>query len=663
MTGKSKKWLRFRVASVLVLFLLLYVGLMSRAFQLQVVSGDTLGRLADRQHKKTLTLNPERRFIFDRDGQKLAATIMADSVYIDPSSIKDRRSTASRLASVLDVKERKVAKALSAKGSFRWVARQISPAEAERVRSLNIDGVHLVREPKRFYPHREMACHLLGFSGLDSNGLEGLELQYDGYLKGVPDEVLWGRDARGQKIYLSGDSRKAVADSSCSLFLTIDSKIQYIVESQLRSAVERTGAKGGSVVVMDPWTGEILAMSNEPRFNPNAFSAYSQESRRNRAVTDCFDPGSVFKPFVLAAAFEEGIIKETDTFDCENGSYVVGGKVIHEALNEKFEKLTPAEILKFSSNIGTVKIAAILGKEKLHQYVTSFGFGSKTGVDLPGESPGILRRPSEWRDVDFATIAFGQGVSVTAIQMASAMCAIANGGLLMKPHVVRCMVDTNGSVVKEFEPVTLRRVISKETSKRITSMLTGVVEGEGGTGGNARMANLSVAGKTGTAQKYDFSSGGYSPKSVEASFIGFLPAENPQLLILVILDEPKIDRWGGAAAAPVFRKVSEQILRCSGNGMDARESIAFSESENTAIIPVSAVADLAYAEEGGAGNEVEGAVPNFGGMSLREVIRISQRRGIKLKTAGSGWAISQNPAPGVIIQEDQPCYVLFGRGG
>ncbi|MBW2672796.1 MAG: PASTA domain-containing protein [Deltaproteobacteria bacterium] len=659
MSAKSRKWLRFRVASILVFFLILYVALVSRAFQLQVASGETLGRLANKQHKKSLTLYPERRFIFDRNGQKLAATIMADSIYIDPSSIQDRRKVASKLSSILGVKRQKIVKALANEGSFRWIARQISPVGAERIRALNLKGVHLIREPKRFYPHRETACHLLGFAGLDSTGLEGLELKYDEYLKSVPKKVVWGRDARGYKIYLDDDSGGTVGDRSCSLFLTIDSKIQYIVESQLKDAVKLTGAKGGSIIVMDPRTGEILAMANGPRFNPNTFSTYPADARRNRAVTDCFDPGSVFKPFIVAAALEEDLIGETDLFNCEDGAYVVGDRVIHEAQNEKFQELTLSEILKYSSNIGTIKVAERLGKERFHDYITMFGFGSKTGIDLPGESAGILRNPRDWQAVDFATMAFGQGISVTAIQLISAMSSIANGGVLMKPHVVRCMVDKKGVVVKEFKPVALRRVISTETSKKVTSILTEVVEGEGGTGRNARIVNLAVAGKTGTSQKFDFSLGRYSPKKVEASFIGFFPAEDPQMIIFVVLDEPKIKRWGGAAAAPVFKKVSEQILNCSRGSLEIREVDATEEGEEARIIQASTMTGMVYHDTG----DDESVIPDFEGMSLREVLRVAQSRGMEIKTAGSGWAMSQNPAPGVPVKGNQPCYVLFDRGG
>jgi len=656
MTAKSGKWLRFRVVSILLFFLVLYVALVSRAFQLQVVSGETLGKLADRQHKASLTLYPERRFIFDRNGQKLAATIMADSVYVDPSNVEDRTKVSSNLSSILGVKRQKITGALSNQGSFRWIARQISPVRTERIRTLKLKGVHLVQEPRRFYPHRELACHLLGFAGLDSTGLDGLESKYDEYLKGVPKKVVWGRDARGRKIYLSDDSGSAVDDRSCSLFLTIDSKIQYIVESQLKKAIEDTGAKGGTVIVMDPGTGEVLAMANEPLFNPNEFSIYPADARRNRAVTDCFDPGSVFKPFMAAAALEEGLVTETDIFDCENGSYTVGNRVIHDAQNEKFQELNLPDIIKHSSNIGSIKIAEKLGKEKFYHYIKMFGFGSKTGIDLPGESRGILRNSKDWTDVDFATIAFGQGVSVTAIQLVTAMSAIANDGVLMKPHVVRCMVDKKGSVVKEIEPVAVRRVISPETSHRITSILTDVVEE--GTGGNARIVNLSVAGKTGTSQKFDFDLGRYSARKVEASFIGFFPAEDPQMVILVMLDEPKIHRWGGAAAAPVFKEVSEQILRCFNNSMELREVAANENNEGVRIIQVSTDRETIYHDT----KVDESIIPDFEGMSMREVLKISQNRGIDIRIAGSGWVVSQNPAPGARIEENLPCYVLFDKG-
>ncbi len=657
MTKKSKKWLRFRVTSVLVLFLVLYIALLSRAFQLQIVSGKELKSLADKQHTKSLTLCPERGLIFDRNGEKLAMTVLADSVYIDPSMVKKRKEVSGKLSSTLCLEERDIRKKLLKPGNFRWIARQVSPLQAAQVRALDLDGVYTIQEPKRFYPHREMACHLLGFVGCDSAGLEGLELKYDSSLKYAPQKVVWGRDAKGNRIYLDERSTTLNDGRGHNLVLTVDSKIQYIVEMNLKGAVENTGAKGGNAIVMNPKTGEILAMTSFPRFNPNAYSQYPVASRRNRAITDCFDPGSVFKPFVAAAALEEGVVSESDVINCENGSYVVGDRVIHEAQMKHHEELFFPEILKYSSNIGTVKVAEMLGKEKFYKYITKFGFGSKTGVNLPGEIGGILRDPSKWRRVDFATMAFGQGISVTAIQLITAMSAIANKGVLMKPYIVKGLVNRQGEIIEQYEPEVVRRVISEDTAERITAILTDVVGGEGGTGERARIANVSVAGKTGTSQKFDFSLGRYSSKKVVASFVGFFPSEDPQVIVLVMLDEPKIKRWGGVAAAPVFKNISERIVSCYNRHLNLPDVVAERHAPELEIVQASMSEVIPRNED-----IDESLIPDFRGMSVREVLKVSQDRGIDVRLVGSGWAVDQKLAPGISAETDQPCYVLFNEG-
>ena len=657
MTKKSKKWLRFRVTSVLVFFLLLFVALVSRAFQLQIVSGKELKSLADKQHTKSLNLCPERGLIFDRNGEKLAVTVLADSVYVDPSMVKKNKKVSGKLSSILCLEDRDIRKKLLKPGKFHWIARQVSPLQAAQVRALDLDGVRTIQEPKRFYPHRELACHLLGFVGLDSAGLEGLELKYDNYLKYEPQKVVWGRDAKGTRIYLDERSANLNDGEECNLVLTLDSNIQYIVEMNLKGAVENTGAKGGNAIVMNPKTGEILAMASFPQFNPNAYSQHSVASRRNRAITDCFDPGSVFKPFVAAAALEEGVVSETDVINCENGSYVVGDRVIHEAQMKRHEELFFPEILKYSSNIGMIKVAEMLGKEKFYKYITEFGFGSKTGLDLPGEAKGILRNPSRWRRVDFATMAFGQGISVTAIQLITAMSAIANDGVLMKPYVVKGLVNRQGEIIEQYTPEVVRRVISEDTAKRITAILTDVVEGEGGTGERARITNVSVAGKTGTSQKYDSSLGRYSSKKVAASFVGFFPSEDPQVVVLVMLDEPKIKRWGGVAAAPVFRNISERIVSCYNRHLNLPDVVAERQAPELEIVQASMSAVIPRNEDAD-----ESLVPDFRGMSVREVLKVSQDRGIDVRIVGSGWAVDQKLVPGISAETDQPCYVLFNEG-
>ncbi|MBN2569256.1 MAG: transpeptidase family protein [Deltaproteobacteria bacterium] len=657
MNEKSKKWLRFRLATILGFSLILMIALISRAYQLQIMSGQALKSIADRQHTKKLALQIERGAIIDRNGQELAATILVDSVYADPSGIEDPGKISAKLSSALYVKKKEIINRLSRGRNFSWIARQISPDQAKRISALNLKGIHLIKEPKRFYPHKELASHLIGFSGFDSNGLEGLELEYDSFLKNVPDKALWKRDARGNRIYQKGQGRAIGDNGASNLLLTIDNKIQYIIEAQLKDAVKKTDAKGGTVIVMDPRTGGVLAMANMPQFNPNAFSRYSQDTFRNRAVTDVFDPGSIFKPFLAAAALEEGIAAETDIIDCENGSYKVKNVTIREAQLHKFKELTLREVLKYSSNIGSTKIAERLGKEKYFDYIEKFGFGSKTGIDLPGEVSGILRNADRWTEVDLATIAFGQGVSVTAIQLIAAISAIANHGVMMKPHVVKGMIDNNREVVREFKPQVVRRVVSPVTADIIKSIMVEVVED--GTGKRARMNDVTVAGKTGTSQKFDFSEGKYSSEKIVASFVGFLPAENPRIAILVMLDEPKTHKWGGEAAAPVFKSISEQMLRRFSRDIELREVVA-SEGVDTVEIVRAAVHDgmMASTEMENDGS----IVPNFTGMSVREVLNICRERGIDAEISGTGWAVSQKPLPGFPRKEYQSVHVVFGKG-
>lgn len=655
MTGKSKKWLRFRLATVLGFSLILLVALISRAFQLQIMSGQALKAMADRQHTRKLALHTERGTIIDRNGQELAATILVDSVYADPSKIGDPQGISEKLSSTLYVKKNKVMSQLARSRNFCWIARQISPKQAKEIDILNLKGVHLIQEPKRFYPHKELASHIIGFSGFDSSGLEGLELEYDSFLKNVPGKALWKRDAKGNRLYGKNHRGGMRANGTSNLILTIDSKIQYIVETELIKAVERVDAKGGTIIVMDPRTGEVLAMANMPRFNPNAFSKYPQDCFRNRAVTDVFDPGSIFKPFLAAAAIEEGIAEETDVIDCENGSYAVGDITINEALMKKYKKLTLREVLKYSSNIGSVKIAERLGKGKYYEYIEKFGFGAKTGIDLPGEVRGILRHYDQWTDVDFATVAFGQGVSVTAIQLLSAISAIANHGVLMKPHVVKGMIDKDGAVVDEFTPTVVRRVISPVTAERIRSIMAEVVED--GTGRSARMDDVAVAGKTGTSQKFDFSKGRYSSEKLVASFVGFLPAQNPRMSIFVMLDEPKKQKWGGQAAGPVFKSISEQIIRRFNQDIEMREVIANEDSGGLKIIQASVSESVIPETEQDAS-----VIPDFSGMSVREVLKMSRDMGIDVKISGTGWAVNQKPKPGFPKGEYLTMYVEFEKG-
>ncbi|HRS96782.1 MAG TPA: penicillin-binding protein 2, partial [Smithella sp.] len=381
MVRESKKLLKFRIIITMMFFLVLFVALISRAFQLQVLSGQKLKILAQRQHTAVLNLQPERGIIYDRNGEKLAVSIMADSVCADPSKIMDPRKASHYLAAILGLDEQAVFRKLSSPKNFCWLARRISPEQADSVRSAKIEGVFLVQEPKRFYPNGELAAHLLGFVGLDAVGLEGLEKKFDQSLRGKPERLSWARDAKGKKLFLRVEKNELSGAENTNLVLTIDNRIQHLVENHLREAVLSKGAKSGVAIVMDPKTGEILALANQLGFNPNNVEGLTPEKWRNRAITDVFDPGSTFKPFMVAAALEEKIIKESDRFYCENGSYKIANRVIHEANRKRYGILSVREILKYSSNIGSAKIAQKMGREKFYHYIQKFGFGSKTGIE------------------------------------------------------------------------------------------------------------------------------------------------------------------------------------------------------------------------------------------------------------------------------------------
>jgi cell division protein FtsI (penicillin-binding protein 3) len=656
MTVEEKKWLRFRIATLLSFFLILFIALITRAFQIQVLNGQSLKDRAERQHTTTLRVESERGIIFDRNGEKLAVSIMSDSVCADPSKIEDPRGTAAKVAVILNMDRETILKKFSGAKNFCWLARRITPDQAALVEQLDLDGVFIIKEPKRFYPNGELAGHLIGFVGLDASGLEGLELRFDEYLKGAPERLKWTRDAKGKRLYPRIDPAVSKQKESSNLILTIDSRIQYLVESQLKEAVQSKGAKGGLAVVMDPKTGEILALANEMGFDPNNFSKFGAGGGKNKVVTDCFDPGSTFKPFLAAAALEEGVYKETDQIYCENGNYAIANRVIHEAQRKRHGYLSFADVIKYSSNIGAVKISERLGKEKFYDYITRFGFGQKTGIDLPGETAGLLRPVQNWTRVDASTIAFGQGISVTAIQLISALSAIANQGVLMKPYIVRGLVDKQGQVIKKFTPMAVRQVISPQTAKRMTTLMTN------GTGKNARIVNVNVAGKTGTSQKFDFARHAYSSERVRTSFMGFFPAEDPQVAILVILDEPQRDKWGGVASAPVFKKIAEQILTCFKTHI--RNNPIYEEEKINRDVKLKLVAaDPAMDRQKNEQNPSdESIMPDFRGLTIRDALRKAKERGVELQIAGNGWAVNQVPAPGVAVGEPRYCTVSFSTG-
>ena len=556
MKRKSINWFKVRIIFITILLFFCFVFIVGRMFQLQVLKKEQLYKLAAQQHHVQIPLVPKRGTIYDNKGNELAVSIEVDSVYADSRKVIDVERTAKELSSVLQIDREELRERLKNRKTFEWVQRKISPKEVAEIKALSLPGVHFLKENRRFYPNMELAAHIIGFVGLDSKGLEGIEFQYDALLNGKGDVWTLERDARGREIVMDGVPVER-EDHHRNVFLTIDKHIQHVAETELSRSVQKWGAKGGMVIAMDPLTGKILAMASYPFFNPNQFIQYRSKSWRNRAISDTFEPGSLFKAFLAAAALEEKVVRPLDSFFCENGSYTVYDRTIHD--HSRHGWLTFQQIIKFSSNIGASKVGEKMGRERFYRYITSFGFGEKTRIGLPGEGKGIVHHPRYWSPVALDTISFGQGISVTGIQLAVALSAIANGGSLMRPYVVERITDEKGEVVQSFQPEVVRRVISEETAKKVIALLKATTE-KGGTGEEAVPAGYEVAGKTGTAQKVDTLLGGYSEDRYTSGFMGFAPADEPKLVLLVVIDEPQGSTYGGVVAAPVFKAIMEKML-------------------------------------------------------------------------------------------------------
>ena len=619
--ARQRRYLRLRLLLVGGVFAAALVVLLGRAVHLQVIRHQGLKARAQREFIKQVQIAPRRGIIFDRNQEELAVSLDVESVYAAPTRIDHPRRTGRRLARALGLPPRQVIAKLTRRRGFVWIARRVDPDQARAVRALNLPGVGLVKESRRFYPYTTLACHLIGFAGLDARGLEGLERQYDRVLRGRPHTLTSLRDALGRTIHLTPTALATLPEGH-HLMLTIDRNLQYQVEKVLAATVARYRAKGGMAVVMVPATGEILALASLPAFNPNVFARYPADTWRNRVVTDAFEPGSTFKAFVAAAALMSGRVSLETRFDCEEGSWRVGGRVIHDT--HPHGKMTLAEIVKYSSNIGAAKVGLAVGGEALYRAFRAFGFGSRTGVDLPGESPGILRRPRRWGPVELANICFGQGVAVTALQLVVAMSAIANQGLLMWPHVVRAELDSRARLVREVRPRVVRRVMSQREARLLTRMLVAVTE-SGGTGTRARVPGFTVAGKTGTAQKV-LPGGGYSQRDYISSFVGFLPAEDPKAAVLVVIDTPRGAHYGGTVAGPAFSLIARAALAALG------------VYERTVPVMVQAPAEAQAL--------AAGVTPDLRGLSLRQVVRLAGRKGLKLSLRGWGRVVAQVPEPG-----------------
>lgn len=537
------------------------VGL--RLVHLQIIESAELARRAERQQERLVKLEPKRGTIVDRLGRELAVSLDVESVYGVPTEVDNPRSVARQLGRILRENPAEFEKRLASDRRFVWLSRKVDPAKAAQVRRLDPRAIGLQTESRRFYPKKTLAGSVLGFTNIDNKGIEGVELWYDDMLRGVDGLVLAEKDARGRTVFPGGHGFQfRQPQPGKDITLTLDEVIQHIAEKELDRGLAEAKARGGVCIVMNPHTGEVLALSvrstlrGRGAFNPNEPTQYRPEEWRNRAVTDAFEPGSIFKVVTAAAALEEKLVHPQERIDCGAGSIQVADRVIRDA--HKNGVLTFTDVIAESSNVGTIKVAQRLGKARFAKYIDAFGFGKKTGIDLPGEIPGLTRDHRLWSGVSLASMSIGQEIGVTPIQMAGAFSAIANGGTLMKPYLVSEIGDSKDEERVAFGPVIAGRAISEGTSRALRQILQKVVES--GTGQKAKPASYTAAGKTGTAQKIDQRTGQYSKEDYVSSFVGFAPAAAPKLVIVVMVDSPVGVSWGGSVAAPVFRAVAEQSL-------------------------------------------------------------------------------------------------------
>ncbi|MBI4469708.1 MAG: transpeptidase family protein [Acidobacteria bacterium] len=659
---------RALILAVFVGFWMVSVG--ARLVYLQVLRHETMVDLAERQQQRTIRISPLRGTIFDRLGHELARSVEVESVFAVPAEMDDFSRAAAMLGQALNIKPEPLRDRLEDKKEFVWVKRKIPAEEAERVKQLRLPGVHFVTENKRYYPNGDLAAHVLGYTGLDEVGLDGVELSYDHHIRGEEAFAMVLKDARGR----SYDRSQTPAFKGQDVTLSIDAAIQLATERELTTAVHETQAASGCAIVMDPNTGEILALANVPTFDPNTFSSFPENRRRNRAIRDTYEPGSVFKIITYGAALQENLARPDENIDCFRGAITLAGHTIRD--HKPYGLLSVREALEHSSNVGAIRLGLRVGTERLAKYAGQFGIGRRSGVDLPGETRGLFRSADAWTPVSIGSISMGQEVGVNALQMLAAMSVVANDGVWVQPHVVKTIYSRAGEVLSQTEPER-RTVLTRRAARMLADMLEGVVLR--GTGKRAGLRGYTAAGKTGTAQQIDPQTRRYSKTRYVASFAGFAPLQNPQLAAIVILDGPKGDHMGGTVAAPVFKRIMETALHYLSVSPDSDDAgvstIAFNgefASEDTSGLEDNTMMAGGNLEETPAPVEVVAAeqsnrviakalMPDFSGRGIRSVAQDCTRLGLRLVASGSGKAIRQDPRPGTPVGAGTICKVDFGQ--
>lgn len=644
-----------------------------RLAQLQIGQHDELSTRAKNQQIGAVETSPTRGLLLDRQGRELARSVDTESFYADPREIKDVNGTARKIASVTGQnKEDLIAKISEAKNSnkkFIWLMRHISLETATKLDVMVLDGVYSRKEPKRYYPNDGLAAHVLGFVGTDEIGLGGVEQFYNEKIRGESGRVFYETDAKRRAF----ESYEVQPHPGQTVVLTIDQSIQFRAEQALFAAVENAHAKSGTAIVMDPHTGEILALANAPAFDPNEPGNEPPEVRTNWALQNIYEPGSTFKVVAYSAALEKGLVQPDDKIDCLNGSITVAGRLIHDG--HPYGVLSIADALAKSSNVGAIKLGLLVGNESMYDFAKRLGFGSRTGIDLPGESAGIFRPVGRWQPSSIGSIAIGQEVGVTPLQMATAYSVIANGGNWVRPHVVREMRSPDGSIMYQAKPE-VRPALKAETVAKLRGMMEGVTLH--GTARKAQVEGYTAAGKTGTAQKIDPKTHAYSATKYIGSFVGFAPVSNPAVVIIVVIDEPQGAYHGGDVAAPVFREIAEQILPELSVTPDvetktAPQLIAESrkpspqeiqdEQQRAATLPTiaknynSGSREVVFAPATKRG----ALMPDLRGQSVKDVMRLCSQLGVNLEAKGAGRAIRQSPSAGAELGSGQTVRVEFDR--
>lgn len=653
----------------LVIFLLLWASVVvARLAELQLAHGGRYRARAQRQQERRIEISPQRGSIFDREGRPLAVSAEASSIYAIPDEVRRPEEAARVLGPHLGLSPEAVLARLTQKKGFVWLARKVDRAAADGVRAAKLPGIHFVAETRRIYPKGSLAANVLGYVGTDDRGLGGLEHFYDGAIRGKPGEIVALTDAR-RSTYGEADTPSGkLPEEGDSLFISLDSGIQFAAERELAAAVTEAQARSGVLVLLDPSNGEILAMATAPSFDPNEYGRYSADTRRNRAIADAYEPGSTFKVVTGALALENSLVTLDETIDTGDGRIRVGNTTISEHDGKQYGALTLAGVFEHSSNVGIIRVGLRLGPQRLWQGANALGVGRATGVDLPGENAGIFRRPERWSALSNATISMGQEVSVTPLQLVRVVAAIANGGRLVRPRLVRRIVHPDGRV-DVVVPAPPTRILSEATARTVRDLLVGAVER--GTGKKATIPGFVVAGKTGTAQKAGV--GGYMAGKYVSSFVGFAPSENPKIVGLVLIEEPKGRYYGGEIAAPVFSRVVSQalgILRVAPEEQRLPETLLASTSTErihfpAGVVPVSVRSNAEPPAPIFAGPESPAlsadAAPSALGLSARQALALFARRGLLARIEGSGFVVEQQPLPGAHVRAGTTCILRLAE--